>query len=96
MHLFFLSSVCLSLQYDNVPVLGLPAYDQNFHPIGFLYVIFTQIQNGTQANLYKFKRSNILSVCYPNRNGEILYGLPSNAYVPPDFSASPSNMFMPR
>ncbi|XP_075895098.1 transcription factor 7-like 1-B isoform X2 [Nelusetta ayraudi] len=56
--------VCHPGQYDNLPVLGLPAYDQNFHPIGFL-------------------------------NGEILYGLPTNAYVPPDFSASPSNVFMP-
>lgn len=98
MHIFFvhLSFLCLSPQYDNVPVLGLTQYDQNMRPVGYLYVIFTLIQNGTQVNLHKSKQLNIISVCHLHRNGEILYGLPSNSYVPPDFAASPSNMFLPR
>lgn len=83
-----LSSV---FQYDNVPVLGLPEYDQNLRPVGYLCVLFlSRYKSDTRS----FEHTDTC-VCHLRRKGEILYELSSNTFVPPDFAASPSNMFLP-
>lgn len=43
---------CIS-QHDKIPVLGLTQFDHNLRPIGYLYVIFTQTQNGTKMKLLR-------------------------------------------
>lgn len=60
MHLHFvhLSSVCLSSQYDHLPVTQFTGQFQNLCPVGYLYVAFTQIKYGEQENLHQSKHFN--------------------------------------
>lgn len=54
------------------------------------------------CKLFKFRQVNVhkpLNICLVHhlcRNGEVLYEIPANSFAPPDFAASPSNMFLPK